>query len=702
MINLSSKTPIRLRSSLPGRQRWDVIGLMRKPFLAEQIETYLANMAGVIEVKANALTGRVLVIFDYSVLKSDLGILLLEFLKSITNDKSQPEYGEDFYQDDKSPGGIFELIDSVDTEPATRKKAVGRTLLHNIVSIMPTISMALAISAPLTGGLPFLAAIGLGNPFLQLGMFTGLFFVTRALESASDYKCKVEWEIYATRIEHNLRKKVFSHIQKLDMAYLDNKNSSQLVSLCHEDAIQIRRFLEKMPHTVVDKLTTYTTLSLFLLWISPVSLILSMLPIPFIYLLFRRFHKRISKLYRVQGMKENEIKKLLTSSLSGIPTIKSYTSEEFEEGLLNTAGQELRKSVNDAFSKSFYYSNMTQTVLFLGVMLPLTYGGAMVLSGTLSLPIYIIQTFMVPRLLNTMIGMDDDYDLYQNTISAYHRLSDILNVQSHIISGETRLQPEEIQGEIMFEGVTFGYSSSSAIFNKFDLHIRPNSSIAIVGSSGSGKSTLVKLLIRLYDVSGGRILLDNTDIRDLNIYDLRNAFGVINQDILLFHGTVYDNILYGRLDATREEVFEAARIAEAIDFIQTLPDGFNTIIGERGQKLSGGQRQRISIARAVLKDPPILILDEATSSVDNETEAAIQRSIDSISCGRTMIFVAHRLSTIRNVDQIHLIVDGMIAEQGTHNELVMLDGFYAALWKLQTGEGHSRKEEPLINELGRE
>jgi ATP-binding cassette subfamily B protein len=237
-----------------------------------------------------------------------------------------------------------------------------------------------------------------------------------------------------------------------------------------------------------------------------------------------------------------------------------------------------------------------------------------------------------------------------------------------------------------FEGVHFQYSNGTKVFDGLDLEIPPGKTTAFVGVTGAGKTTLVKLLLRLYDPTGGTITLDGHDLCDLELADLRRAIGLVAQDVFLFHGSVRENVVYGRSDANEDELVQAARLAEANDFVRALPQGYDTVVGERGQKLSGGQRQRLSIARAVLKAPPVLVLDEATSSIDNETEAAIQRSLMRMSIDRTMIVIAHRLSTIRHADHIHVLEEGRIVESGTHDELVSKSGLYAGLWRVQTGE----------------
>ncbi len=316
----------------------------------------------------------------------------------------------------------------------------------------------------------------------------------------------------------------------------------------------------------------------------------------------------------------------------------------------------------------------------------LVYGGFLALEGTtLSVGEYSVMVFLSQRLLWPLTSLGETFDQYQRAMASTNRVLDVIDTEPAILGGHERLTLTVGQGEVVFEDVTFAYEDGSHAIDGVDLRLVPGATTAVVGPTGSGKSTLVRLLLRFYDPDQGRITIDGVDISTLDLGDLRTMTGLVSQDVYLFGGSVADNIAYGRPGASRDDIVAAASAAEAHEFIKSLPEGYDTVIGERGQKLSGGQRQRLSIARAVLKDPPILLLDEATSAVDNETEAAIQRSLDRISLDRTTLVIAHRLSTVRNAEVIHVLDGGRIVESGTHDELLGHESIYAGLWAVQTG-----------------
>jgi ATP-binding cassette subfamily B protein len=315
----------------------------------------------------------------------------------------------------------------------------------------------------------------------------------------------------------------------------------------------------------------------------------------------------------------------------------------------------------------------------------LLYGGMEAVAGKMAVGTYSVLVFLIQRLLWPLTRLGETFDQYQRAMASTRRVFNLLDTPIAIHPGDKPLPVASVRGELELRNVTFAYWDRAPVIKNLSLHIPAGKTIAIVGSTGSGKSTLVKLLLRLYEIESGSITLDGVELRELNLKDLRRSIGLVSQDVFLFHGTVAENIAYGTFDATPADIIAAAKVAEAHEFITQLPHQYETIVGERGQKLSGGQRQRLAIARAVLKNPPVLILDEATSAVDNETEAAIQRSLERILQNRTAIAIAHRLSTVRNADCIYVMEHGKLVEWGRHEELLEHQGIYASLWRVQMG-----------------
>jgi ATP-binding cassette subfamily B protein len=371
--------------------------------------------------------------------------------------------------------------------------------------------------------------------------------------------------------------------------------------------------------------------------------------------------------------------------LSGITTIKSFVAEARETERIREASDDYRSSNREAIRLSSAFVPLIRMAIVVGFTTTLVYGGYLTNQGTLSVGAVGVLVFMTQRLLWPLTRLGQTFDLYQRAMASTNRILNLLATEKRMQDGEQELY--NIQGDMRLEDVFFAYPTSAevSVLRGVSLEFTAGKTTAIVGATGAGKSTLIKLLLRFYDPTDGRITLDGRDVRDVRMADLRRSIGLVSQDVFLFHGTVRENIAYGRPDASFEDIVRAAKIAEAHYFIMNLPQGYDTIVGERGQKLSGGQRQRVSIARAVVKDPPILILDEATSAVDNETEAAIQRSLEHLAIGRTTIVIAHRLSTVRGADKIYVLEHGQLAESGAHDALISQSGIYASLWNVQTG-----------------
>ena len=396
-------------------------------------------------------------------------------------------------------------------------------------------------------------------------------------------------------------------------------------------------------------------------------------------------HKKLEPRYAKVRDSAGSISDRLSNNLSGIATIKSFTAEAYESDRVTIESEAYRRSNAKAIALSTAFKPLLRFLILLGFLVALYFGGLEVLNGRLSVGTYGFMIFMIEGLLWPFTELSEFMDEYQRAMASVRRVMKLLDTAITIPSGDRTLLPNVVRGEVKFNDVNFAYRDRNYVLQNLSLHIPAQATIGIVGVTGSGKSTLVKLLLRFYEVQTGRITIDGIDIKDYNLYELRRAIAWVSQDVFLFHDTVAENIRYGSFDATRDRIIKAAKLAEAHEFIEQLPQGYDTIIGERGQKLSGGQRQRLAIARAILKDPPILILDEATSAVDNETEAAIQKSLTKITQNRTTIAIAHRLSTIRHSHCIYVMDKGQIAESGTHEELLTLNAIYAGLWRVQSG-----------------
>lgn len=559
------------------------------------------------------------------------------------------------------------------------------SFLNKLFDLAPPALIGIAVDVVVKHEDSIIAQWGVKDVFWQLAIITGLSAVVWALESIFEYAYDYLWRNLAQNIQHDLRLEVYSHLQELELAYFEERSTGGLISILNDDINQLERFLDGGANDVIQVITTVIIIGAAFFAASPTVAVLSMLPIPFIVWGSIAFQNRLAPLYADVREKVSFLNGQLLNNLSGITTIKSFTSEDYESQRIETQSEAYRQSNRKAIVLSAAFIPLIRIIIFLGFIATLFLGGLEVVAGRLSVGTYSVLVFLTQRLLWPLTRLGDTLDQYQRAMASTNRAMDLLDTPIAIRTGDIRLPISSIKGALEFKNVTFYYNKRRPILQYFSLKLMPGKTTAIVGPTGSGKSTLVKLILRLYEVQYGQITLDGIELTKLNLKDLRRAIGLVSQDIFLFHGTVAENIAYGSFDAANSDIIDAAKIAEAHEFIAQLPDGYETIVGERGQKLSGGQRQRIAIARAVLKNPPILILDEATSAVDNETEAAIQRSLERITKNRTTIAIAHRLSTVRNADCIFVMDEGLVVESGQHEQLIENDGVYASLWRVQSG-----------------
>ena len=563
--------------------------------------------------------------------------------------------------------------------------AIASSILNKVFDLAPPALIGIAVDIIIKKQDSIIAQLGIKDLWQQFVFISLLSFIIWSLESAFEYAYACLWRNLSQTIEHDLRVDAYSHLQELELAYFEERSTGALMSIINDDINQLERFLDSGANEVIQVVTTVLIIGGAFFWLAPEVAWLSMLPMPFILWGSIAFQKFLAPRYAEVREKASFINSRLSNNLGGITTIKSFTSEAYELERVRIESNAYRHSNRRAIKYSAAFIPLIRILILLGFTATLLLGGMAAAEGRLSVGNYSVMVFLIQRLLWPLTRLGETLDQYQRAMASTNRVMGLLDTPITICSGTKSLTLGAVKGEILVRNISFSYQDRLPIMTNLSLDIPAGKTIAIVGSTGSGKSTLVKLLLRLYEINEGLITLDDVDIRQIKLQDLRQSMGLVSQDVFLFHGTVADNIAYGTFDATPTEIIAAAQVAEAHEFITQLPYGYDTIVGERGQKLSGGQRQRIAIARAILKNPPILILDEATSAVDNETEAAIQKSLEKITKNRTTIAIAHRLSTIRNADRIYVLEYGKVVEQGTHEELIAQQGIYTGLWRVQEG-----------------
>ncbi|MFW5968222.1 MAG: ABC transporter ATP-binding protein [Persicimonas sp.] len=564
--------------------------------------------------------------------------------------------------------------------------ATAASILNKLFDLAPPALIGAAVDVVVEREDSLIARLGVVDVFDQLVVLAAVTVVTWGLESAFQYAQSWLWRNLAQTVQHELRLDTYEHIQQLDLGYFHEKSSGGLMAILNDDINQLERFLDTGANELIKVMTTAVAISIAFFALAPEVAWMAMLPIPFVLWGSFKYQELLAPRYAEVRERVGLLNQQLANNLSGIATIKSFTTEEYEAGRIEEESEAYRQANRRAILLSSAFSPLIRMVIVIGFVATLVYGGHLVLDDQLAVGSYSVLVFMTQRLLWPLTRLGQTFDLYQRAMASTTRVLDLLETPIHIGDGAHELAPESVDGAISFDEVTFAYPEREPILEGFDLDIPAGATVGVVGATGSGKTTLINLMLRFYEPQQGAIRIDGHRVSDLVTEDLRSTIGLVSQSAFLFQGTVRENIAYGTFEASDEEVERAARAAEAHGFIEELPEGYEAVVGERGETLSGGQRQRISIARALLKDPPILIFDEATSAVDNETEAAIQRSLERVTEDRTTLVIAHRLSTVRNADFIVVLDQGHIVEKGTHEALVERDGLYARLWRVQTGE----------------
>ncbi|MEE2727334.1 MAG: ABC transporter ATP-binding protein [Candidatus Latescibacterota bacterium] len=516
----------------------------------------------------------------------------------------------------------------------------------------------------------------------DLALLALLVYVARAfLQFLRSYMAHVAgWGVVA-----EARKLIYAHLQRLSLRFYEDKQTGQLMSRMVNDSDKFELLIAHAIPDIAVNVLTLISVTVVLVNMNWQLTLLSMVPIPFILISLRLFARYVRPAFRERQQELGELNAILNDNISGIREIKTFTREHIETRRIDGRIDRYRDSLLHALKMMATFQPFIQFTSALGTIILIYFGGKLAFDQVLTVADLVGFFLYLELFYQPLHHLSGAWEQIQEALASADRVTELLDEVPEVDDAENAVAlPVPIKGGITLKDVRFGYILEETVLDNVSLDIAPRSTVALVGPTGVGKTTLAGLIPRFYDVDEGRIYIDRIDIRRLALDDLRAQISIVLQDVFLFHGTVLDNILFGRADATQEEVIAAARVANAHDFIQQLPQGYDTVIGERGVKLSGGQKQRLSIARAVLKDAPILILDEATSSVDTETERLIQQALDRLMQGKTTLVIAHRLSTIRNADQIVVLGNGGIAERGNHDELMAQRGIYWHLNRVQS------------------
>ena len=586
---------------------------------------------------------------------------------------------------DNNQNPILRLYTNLSEEKSILISALGSSVINRILDLAPPVIIGLAVDIVVKEQNSWISNFGIEEVPSQLIFLAILTGVIWSAESIFQYLYSVLWRNLAQISQHKLRIKAYEHIQKLDMQFFENDNTGRLLSILNDDINQLERFLDHGANEIIQLFVSVFLIGGTMAIVAPRIALFAFLPIPIIFFGSIKFQRKLAPKYKDVRTKAGLLASRLNNNLGGILTIKSFTTENWELNRLDNESRAYQRSNKSAIKLSSAFIPLIRFAILFAFVAILLIGGFQVWNRQLDVGTYSFLVFITQRLLWPLTTLGHVLDEFQRSMASVNRVIDLIDTPIKINDGKKRINAKKINGEIIFKNIYFNYPGRKSTLEDININIPNKMTLGIVGLTGSGKSTLIKLLLRIYDSNQGTITLDNVPIKEIKLNDLRKCISLVSQETYLFHGSVHENISYGSNKANIKEIIRAAKVAEAHEFIKQLPEGYKTIVGERGQRLSGGQRQRIALARAVLKDSPILILDEATASVDNETELLIQKSLSKLSKNRTTIVIAHRLSTIKNADNIIVLDKGRIIEEGKHSKLLKLNGVYADLWNVQVG-----------------
>ena len=560
------------------------------------------------------------------------------------------------------------------------------SIINKLFDIAPEILIGIAVDLVVQKNNSIIAKMGFESTQSQITVLAIATFLIWAFESLFQYLYSISWRNLAQTVEHSIRMDAYTHVQKLDIAWFENKKIGDITSKLNDDVNQLERFLDNGFNTIIQLIVSSFAIGGVFFYISPLVASISILPIPIILIIAFFFQKNLSPRYLAVRNSVGQLNNTIFNNLLGISTIKSFVTETIEANRIKELSLIYRMKNRYAIKLSSAFVPIVRMGVLSGFLGTMIIGSSLALDGVIAVGSYSVLVFLTQRFLWPFTTLGETVDLFERSMASTKRILDLIDTKFTINDSKTATELNNYNQDIHFENIQFYYDSEKPLFNNLNLKIKKNSLLGIVGQTGSGKTTIIKLLLRFYDPIKGQIKIGDSNIKDIKINNLREHIGYVSQEIFMFDGSVTDNIAYPPSNNNLDDIILAAKQSQAHEFIEKLPNGYDTFIGERGQKLSVGQKQRIAIARALYKNPQILIFDEATSAVDNETELLLQKALNEIAKERTTIVIAHRLSTIRNADTTIVIDQNNISEMGDHDKLISENGTYKKLWDIQTGK----------------
>jgi len=558
------------------------------------------------------------------------------------------------------------------------------SIANKIFDIAPEILIGIYVDLVVQREQSFIARLGFESIESQITLLAIATFLIWASESIFEYLYSVGWKNIAQGIEHHIRIDTYSHVQNLDLEWYEKQKTGNITAILNDDVNQLERFLNGGFNDILQIIVSTIAIGGVFFYISPLIALFAVCPIPIILLVASLFQKKLSPKYLDVRNAAGDLSSSIFNNLLGIITIKGFTAEQYETNKILKMSNEYQSKNQSAIKLSSAFIPIVRMGVLTGFIGTMIIGSVYALNGVIAVGSFSVLVFLTQRFLWPFTRLGETIDLFERSMASTRRILELLETTFKIKNSDNPKIMKSLNENIVLENVEFGYENKR-VFKNLNLKINKEDFIGIAGQTGSGKTTLIKLLFRFYEIKNGEIKIDGTNINNIDIASLRSKIGLVNQEIFLFDGTIRENICYPNTDIDESLLMEVTQSSQCLEFIEKLDDGFDTIVGERGQKLSVGQKQRIGIARALYKKPEILIFDEATSAVDNETEYLIQKALKEISKSCTTIVIAHRLSTIKNADKIIVLGNEKVLEEGTHQHLIENDNFYKHLWDIQTG-----------------